>query len=109
MRYKGELDGIVLGVLHAGPAHGYEIVKRVRAMSDGILGVGEAKLYPCLHRLEQESLVDAEWVPQEGKPARRVYTLTTKGRAALAEKRGSWEKFSTAVATLLGAKESPNG
>ncbi|HWA82787.1 MAG TPA: helix-turn-helix transcriptional regulator [Fimbriimonadaceae bacterium] len=109
MKYKGELDGIVLGVLQAGPAHGYEIVKRVKALSEGTLAVGEAKLYPCLHKLEQEGYVSAEWIPQEGKPARKVYSLTPKGAGALAEKRKAWEQFSKAIATVLGAKESSRG
>ncbi|HVT12892.1 MAG TPA: helix-turn-helix transcriptional regulator [Fimbriimonadaceae bacterium] len=109
MKYKGELDGIVLGVLQAGPAHGYEIVKRVRAMSEGALAVGEAKLYPCLHKLEQEGFVSAEWIPQRGKPARKVYSLTAEGTGALAEKRKAWEQFSKAIATMLGVKEANRG
>jgi len=109
MTYKGELDGIVLGVLQAGPAHGYEIVKRVKALSDGALAVGEAKLYPCLHKLEENGFISAEWIPQEGKPARKVYTLTPKGIGALTEKRQAWERFATGIASVLGAKESGRG
>lgn len=109
MKYKGELDGIVLGVLQAGPAHGYEIAKRVKALSEGELGVGEAKLYPCLHRLEEEGLVCADWVPQQGKPSRKVYTLTAKGGTALADKKQAWNRFATAMSALLGAKEESHG
>lgn len=109
MKFKGELDGIVMGALQSGPAHGYEIAKRVKAISEGELGVGEAKLYPCLHRLEEDGLVTADWVPQIGKPSRKVYTLTAKGQSALAERRQAWEKFSGAVSALLGAKEGNRG
>jgi len=109
MRYKGELDGIVLGVLQAGPAHGYELVKRVKSLSDGVLSVGEAKLYPCLHKLEEQGLVSAEWIPQDGKPARKVYALTAKGSGALSEKRTAWEQFAAGIVAVLGAKESNRG
>jgi PadR family transcriptional regulator PadR len=109
MNYKGELDGIVLGVLQAGPAHGYEIVKRVKTISEGALSIGEAKMYPCLHKLEELGFVSSEWVPQEGKPARKVYTLTPKGTGKLAEKKQGWELFAAGIAAVLGAKENGNG
>ena len=109
MAYKGELDGIILGVLQSGPGHGYEIAKRVKALSDGVLAVGEAKLYPCLHKLEQDGCVTAEWILQEGKPARKVYALTPKGTGTLTEKRQAWERFAMGVASVLGAKESNHG
>ena len=108
MAYKGELDGIVLGVLQSGPAHGYEIVKRVKALSEGVLAVGEAKLYPCLHKLEEDGCVSAEWIPQEGKPARKVYTLTPKGLGTLADMRLAWERFAMGIASVLGVKEAPH-
>jgi DNA-binding PadR family transcriptional regulator len=110
LKYKGELNGIVLGVLQAGPAHGYEVAKRIKTVSEGTLAVGEAKLYPCLHKLEQDGLVAAEWIPQTGKPSRKVYSLTDKGRGALAEKLTAWEQFSGAVTSVLGHKrESHHG
>ncbi|MDR3688967.1 MAG: helix-turn-helix transcriptional regulator [Fimbriimonas sp.] len=109
VRYKGELDGIVLGVLQAGPAHGYEIVKRVHLISEGALSVGEAKLYPCLHKLEDEGCVSAEWFPQEGKPSRKVYSLTSKGAGLLAEKRKAWERFADGVGSVLNAGEVFHG
>ena len=109
MLYKGELDGVVLGVLQAGPAHGYEIVKRVKLISEGVLQVGEAKLYPCLHKLEAAGCISAEWIPQEGKPDRKVYTLTEKGTGILEQKRKSWQKFSQGIGSVLNAEEMPNG
>ena len=109
MTYKGELDGIVLGVLQAGPAHGYEIVKRVKTISEGALEIGEAKLYPCLHKLEELGCVSAEWIPQPGKPARKVYTLTSTGQGSLVEKQKGWERFASGIAAVLTAKENRNG
>ena len=109
MKYKGELDGIVLGVLQSGPAHGYEIVKRVKAISDGVLSVGEAKLYPCLHKMEDEGCISSEWFPQEGKPDRKVYTLTEKGIGVLADKRTAWERFAQGIGSVLSPKEVSRG
>lgn len=104
MEFRSDMNALLLGVLQSGPAHGYEIAKRVNALGEGTLKVGEAKLYPFLHRLEEEGLVVAEWIPQEGKPARKVYALTDRGIKALAEKRKAWSSFSDAVSRIIGEK-----
>jgi DNA-binding PadR family transcriptional regulator len=109
MKYKGELDGMVLGVLQSTSGHGYEIAKRIKAISEGELSVAEAKLYPCLHRLEEGGLVEAEWVPQQGKPSRKVYSITEKGRGALVAKRQAWQRFASAVSEVLASEEGNRG
>ena len=101
MAFRGDLETLVLGVLAAEPRHGYDIVRRVKASDDDALKVNEGQLYPLLHRLENDGLVVAEWVPQEGKPPRKVYALTGKGQGALDARRQSWKRFSAAVDGLL--------
>lgn len=101
MAFRSDLDALILGVLQAGQLHGYEITKRINRQGETILRVKEGQLYPILHRLEQERMIAAEWVPQEGKPARKVYSLTEKGRGELAAKRAMWEEFSRRIDHLL--------
>jgi DNA-binding PadR family transcriptional regulator len=99
---KVDLDGLVLGVLADGPLHGYGIVKAIREQSGDLLKVGEGLLYPLLHRLENDALVQAEWQPtREGRPPRKVYALTTKGREGLTTKRKEWSQMRTAVELIL--------
>ena len=101
MAFREDLDALVLAVLQDGAAHGYEIAKRIKLRSDSVLSAGEGKLYPCLHKLEADGLISAEWVPQEGKPARKVYALTEGGRKELAKHMKRWESFSRAVGSVL--------
>ncbi len=101
MAFKSDLDALIMGVLQQSPAHGYEIARRVRKLSASALELGENRLYPCLKALEDDGLVSAEWDPQEGRPPRKVYQLTTSGRTALDAKRSAWAKFSEAVDTIL--------
>ena len=75
MSFKSDLEAIVLGSLQGQSLHGYEISKRISTKSEGLLRVGEGQLYPTLHKLEQAGLVTAEWVNQEGKPARKVIVV----------------------------------
>lgn len=101
MAFKGDLEALVLGVLQESELHGYEIAKRIKQLSGQALAVGEGQLYPALHKLEKEGLVSAIWMPQEGKPPRKVYRLTECGSCELAERRKSWESFSRGVAAVL--------
>ncbi len=104
MAFRGDLDALILGVLGTGRMHGYEISKRINEGAEDSIRVKEAQLYPILHRLENDGKIEAEWLPQEGKPARKVYRLTDTGRSALAAKQVEWQKFALSVATLLGTK-----
>ena len=99
--FRSDLDALVLGVLQSGHLHGYEITKRINARDESILSVKEGQLYPILHRLENEGKIVAEWIQQEGKPARKVYTLTASGHEELAAQRASWAKFVKSVDGLL--------
>ena len=101
MSFREDLDALVLAVLQQGPMHGYEISRRIRELSDKVLSAGEGKLYPCLHKLEDDGFIQAEWVPQENRPARKVYSLTDKGSAALVKKRKAWEEFAAGVNAVL--------
>jgi PadR family transcriptional regulator PadR len=109
MAFRGDLDALILGVLSAGAMHGYEITRRINGAGGESITVREAQLYPLLHRLESEGRIRAEWVPQEGKPARKVYSLTDAGRRELQAKRAAWERFSASVSALLAppAAEGP--
>ena len=101
MAFRGDLEAFILGALDGGAAHGYEIARRIKATSEEALAVGEGLLYPALHALERDGLVVAEWVPQEGKPNRKVYRLTDEGRGALTKKRKEWLRFAAGVSAVL--------
>ncbi|MFI5387204.1 MAG: PadR family transcriptional regulator [Fimbriimonadales bacterium] len=110
MGFKTDLETVVLGTLQGKSMHGYEISKRIAAKSEGLLRIGEGQLYPTLHKLEQQGLVTAEWIPQEGKPSRKVYSLTESGLAKLAEKRKGWEQFSQSIGAIIAhPKEALDG
>jgi DNA-binding PadR family transcriptional regulator len=100
-RLKGHLDLLLLSVLSAGPAHGYVIITKLRERSEGTFDLPEGTVYPALHRLETSGLLGSSWTEAEGRP-RRVYALTTKGAAALADGRTEWRRFALGVQTVLG-------
>ncbi|MGH2976889.1 MAG: PadR family transcriptional regulator [Gaiellaceae bacterium] len=97
---KGHLDGMILAVVGAGPAHGYSVIEQLRRRSGGVFDLQEGTVYPALHRLEAEGLLASSWATASGR-RRRVYRLTRRGRSALGERRGDWRVFARAVDGVL--------
>jgi transcriptional regulator len=100
---QGTLDLLILKALLLGPLHGWGISKRLRQLSDEVLGVGQGSLYPALYRLEDQGLITAEWgMSTEGRRA-KFYTLTPAGRKHFAAERSQWRLFAGAVEQVLKA------
>src|SRR5688500_3465774 len=57
---RGTLDLLILKALSWGPRHGYGVVEWIGQATDATLLVGEGTLYPALHRLERQGLVESE-------------------------------------------------
>lgn len=95
---KGTLEGIVLTLLAADPAYGYEITARLR--DHGFDEIAEGTIYALLVRVEQKGLVDVEKVPSEKGPPRKVFTLNDVGRRELEEFWRTWDFLTGRIAQL---------
>src|SRR5919201_3697587 len=67
----------VLLLLNERPAHGYDLLERVRELSGEPIDMGN--LYRVLRALEEEGLVQSEWQAEGPGPARRSYEITDAG------------------------------
>lgn len=61
------------------PMHGYAIMQKVEAMSEGAVKVGAGTMYGALSTLEKEGLI----VKVDEQDRRKVYILTSKGKLVL--------------------------
>jgi PadR family transcriptional regulator PadR len=100
---QGTLDLIVLRLLRAGPANGWDLTQSIQTVSRGVLDVNYGSVYPALRRLEARGLISAEWAPSENNRRARYYELTTSGRKQLTTEREKWERFSRALGLILDA------
>lgn len=82
---------LVLGILARGHNYGYAILKEVARLSAGTLDWQEGMLYPVLHRLERDGLIEATWRTADGR-RRKYYALTDRGRRAAIAERRAWER-----------------
>ena len=101
MNFKGTLPTLILEALANGPSHGYRIAQGIKDRSQGVLDFKEGTLYPALHKLETEGLIESSEETEKGR-TRRSYSITKAGRRALAKDRDEWRELSRAVTLILG-------
>ena len=78
-----DVKSVCLGMLTEGPASGYDMKKYFESSFGHFFPAGYGSIYPALATLARNGMVEFEEVPQEGKPDRKVYSITDKGREAL--------------------------
>ena len=99
---KGSTVILILKLLDRKSMYGYEMIKEMEALSSGVFLFREGTLYPILHSLEQNGMVEAYWSETEGTRPRKYYRITETGRMQLEEKRREWVVFRSAVEKVLG-------
>jgi PadR family transcriptional regulator PadR len=94
---------MVLGILADGQSYGYAILARVRVLSGGDIEWTDGLLYPLLHRLEEQGLVEADWGTADNGRKRKYYRITPRGRESLAEHQRQWRTVTDALRETWGA------
>ena len=93
---------LVLGLLRGGDMYGYQMIVELERRSDQTFSMKEGTLYPVLHGMEKDGLVE---VYEQAAPTgrmRKYYHLTQKGRTALKTETEEWRRYATAVDAVLG-------
>lgn len=74
------LEPLVLKLLQQeGRMYGYEITRKIKLLTGGQLQITEGALYPLLHKLEADGVVETELEPVDNR-IRKYYRLTRKGK-----------------------------
>jgi len=98
---KGNTDSLLLCLISRQPTYGYQIVKELEKRSNGYFQFKEGTLYPALHRLERDNLIEGKWQTLSNGQQRRYYYITAKGQHILATRLATWQDFSTAVSAVI--------
>jgi transcriptional regulator len=98
---QGTLDLLILHALQRASMHGYSIAQTIHLLSDEVLRVEEGSLYPALHRLELDGAISARWGLSENNRKAKYYSITAKGRKAIASQQETWSRLSAAVDRVL--------
>jgi DNA-binding PadR family transcriptional regulator len=98
--FGGQLETLLLAAIAESNAHGYQIIEWLRDRSGGLFDCREGTVYPALHRLERDGLLDSIWTEHAGR-RRRVYRLNGLGETALREATARWRTLERGVDAVL--------
>ena len=95
---------LVLSVLAKHETYGYALIQSVRELSGGRIEWTEGMLYPVLHWMERERLIDSEWRQPDGERRRKYYRIRKEGREALHNEQQQWMTVHETLMSLWKTK-----
>lgn len=104
--YKGSIQTIILKLLEEkDKMYGYEITQKVKEITNGELQITEGALYPALHKLEADGLLDVE-VAMVDNRLRKYYKLTENGTKETVSRLAEMEEFLRTMQRIVNPKFS---
>ncbi|MEO1050263.1 MAG: PadR family transcriptional regulator [Bacteroidota bacterium] len=98
---KGTLQTIILKLLEDhGKMYGYEITQKVKELSSSKILLTEGSLYPMLHKMVAEGLLQTEDF-HIGKRVRKYYKLTADGSEAVSVRIAEFTDFIKTMSVVL--------
>ena len=98
---KGTLSVIILKLLaERGKMYGYQITQLVKQLSDDKILLKEGSLYPALHKLRDDGLIDVV-TENIGNRVRHYYSLTPEGIKIKNEKEAELTDFIRTINKII--------
>ncbi|HYQ57094.1 MAG TPA: PadR family transcriptional regulator [Draconibacterium sp.] len=95
---------IILSVLSNSDSYGYEIVQRVKEITNNEINWKEASIYPVLKKLESNGMIKSFWKMQENQRPRKYYTILADGKKQLDKNVHEWRLIYNVFGELGGVK-----
>ena len=103
---KGTLKIIILKLLSENKRmYGYEITQKVKEITGNKLNITEGALYPTLHQLESEQLLETV-TEKVGERTRIYYSITKTGLVAFQGRIEDFQEFLTIMKSILSPEIS---
>lgn len=93
----GTIELLILRALRWEPTHSAGIADWIRLVTGNVFALEDGTLYPALHRMEREGLIESEAGRSEKNRKARFYNLTSEGRARLRDLIAAWSRYQQAV------------
>ncbi|MCU0613079.1 MAG: PadR family transcriptional regulator [Candidatus Eisenbacteria bacterium] len=99
-------EALILTLLREGPMHGYQLAFECEQRGGGVFAFKHGTLYPILHKLEKDGLIQGIWSDEGPRGKRKCYTLTDRGSRYARIQRESWRAFITQFMGVIGKEET---
>jgi len=99
-------EALILSALRRGAKHGYQLALDIEERSGGRFGFKHGTLYPILHKLEKDGLIEGAWSDEGQRGKRKRYQLTRDGKRYLRDLGESWTSLLKHFGEMIGEEES---
>ncbi|MBD81220.1 MAG: PadR family transcriptional regulator [Crocinitomicaceae bacterium] len=104
---KGTLKTVIVSLLKNGERmYGYEITQKVKEVSGDKVLLTEGALYPMLHKLEAEGVLQTQ-TEMIGKRVRKYYKLTKSGASTADEMVKEFLDFMETMKIIVEGNNAP--
>ena len=97
----GSTTMLILRLLEDSDMYGYQMIEELSRQSNNAFTLKAGTLYPLLHGLEQQGMVDSYEEAAGNARVRKYYRITKQGRGLLADKQAEWAAYAKAVNSVL--------
>ena len=94
-------DLLVLTLLKEQDMYGYQIISELAARSERIFEMKEGTLYPVLHGLWKDGVVECYEAEATAGKKRKYYHITRTGRTYLKEEEAAWNRYAKGMEAVL--------
>jgi PadR family transcriptional regulator PadR len=102
---RGYIDVLILRALYDGDSYGYEISKKITALSENSYSMKETTLYSAFSRLEKLNYLCAYPGSYSGGRERIYYSLADEGRRYYQQKCAEWARTKALITKFILNKE----
>ncbi len=92
---------LVLALLAGEDMYGYQIITELARRSEDVFAMKEGTLYPVLHSLWKDGMVEAYERQAPTGRTRKYYHLTKRGREELRVESEEWNRYAGGVRAVL--------
>lgn len=98
---SGSTTMLILKLLDDKDMYGYQMIDELSRRSDDTFSLKAGTLYPLLHNLEEQEMVESYEEGAEGNRIRKYYKITKKGKKLLTEQRNEWHLYTKKINKVL--------
>lgn len=105
---RSDIKMILLRLLLNKDMYGYQIIQELKILSNNYFSLQEGSLYPILHSLQSDELINSYWEETTSIRKKKYYSLTENGKKVLEKEKREWKKYSNCINNILGGVEVGN-
>jgi len=99
---SGSTTLLILKLLDSGDMYGYQMISELERRSENAFTLKAGTLYPILHNLEQQGMIESYEQAEDSARPRKYYRITKKGKQLFAEQKAQWTAYTSIVNQVLG-------